>query len=78
LPDSDQLRLLSGVHDASKSPSPWLERDRKLQTMAHADPLTGCRTGLDADAAGARARQRAGRDRTSVGILFLDLDRFKR
>jgi len=75
---SDQLRLLSGVHDRLEVAFSWLERDRKLQTMAHADPLTGLPNRASMLTLLARELASAQRDRTSVGILFLDLDRFKR
>jgi diguanylate cyclase (GGDEF)-like protein len=74
----DQLTLLAGVHDRLEVALSWLERDRQLQMMAHADPLTGLPnraamlTLLNQELATAQ------RDGASVGVLFLDLDRFKR
>ncbi|HEX4584169.1 MAG TPA: EAL domain-containing protein [Burkholderiaceae bacterium] len=75
---SDQLSLLSGVHDRLEVALSWLHRDRKLQTMAHADPLTGLPNRASMLTLLARELGNAQRDRTGVAILFLDLDRFKR
>jgi diguanylate cyclase (GGDEF)-like protein len=75
---SDQQTLLTGVHDRLEVALAWLERDRRLQTMAHADPLTGLPNRASMLTLLAQELAKAQRDRTSVGILFLDLDRFKR
>jgi diguanylate cyclase (GGDEF)-like protein len=75
---SDQRRLLSGVHDRLEVALSWLERDRKLKTMAHADALTGLPNRASMLTLLAQELSNAQRDHTSVGILFLDLDRFKR
>jgi diguanylate cyclase (GGDEF)-like protein len=74
----DQSRLLSGVNDRLEVAFSSLERDRKLQTMAHADPLTGLPNRASMLALLAQELASAQRDRTRVGILFMDLDRFKR
>jgi len=75
---ADQTRLLSGVNDRLEVAFSSLERDRKLQTMAHADPLTGLPNRASMLALLARELASAQRDGTSLGILFVDLDRFKR
>jgi diguanylate cyclase len=74
----DQMALLSGVNDRLEVAFASLERDRKLHTMAHADPLTGLPNRASMLTLLAQELSNAQRDRTSVGILFLDLDRFKR
>ena len=74
----DQLALLSGVNDRLEVAFASLERDRKLHTMAHADPLTGLPNRASMLTLLAQELSNAQRDHTSVGILFLDLDRFKR
>jgi len=74
----DQLTLLSGVDDRLEVAFSTLERDHKLQTMAHADALTGLPNRSSMLTLLAQGLSAAHRDRTSVGILFLDLDRFKR
>jgi len=74
----DQLALLSGVNDRLEVAFASLERDRKLHTMAHADPLTGLPNRASMLTLLAQELSNAQRDKTSVGILFLDLDRFKR
>ena len=75
---ADQLTLLSGVHERLEVALSSSERDRKLQTMAHADPLTGLPNRASMLTLLAQELANAQRDGTSVGILFLDLDRFKR
>jgi diguanylate cyclase (GGDEF)-like protein len=75
---TDQLTLLSGVHERLEVALSSFERDRKLQTMAHADPLTGLPNRASMLTLLAQELANAQRDGTSVGILFLDLDRFKR
>jgi diguanylate cyclase (GGDEF)-like protein len=75
---SDQLTMLSGVHDRLEVAFSWLERDRRLQTMAHADPLTGLPNRAAMLTLLAQELANAQRNRTSAAILFLDLDRFKR
>jgi diguanylate cyclase (GGDEF)-like protein len=75
---TDQLALLSGVHERMEVALSSLERDRKLQTMAHMDPLTGLPNRASMLVLLAQELTNAQRDGTSVGILFLDLDRFKR
>jgi diguanylate cyclase (GGDEF)-like protein len=74
----DQLSLLSGVDGRLEVAFSALERDRKLNTMAHADALTGLPNRASMLALLAQELSSAQRDHTSVGILFLDLDRFKR
>ncbi len=74
----DQLSLLSGVNDRLEVAFASMERDRQLHTMAHADPLTGLPNRASMLALLAQELTNAQRDHTSVGILFLDLDRFKR
>src|SRR5438132_4246580 len=75
---ADQLTLLPGVHERLEVALSSFERDRKLQTMAHADPLTGLPNRASMLTLLAQELANAQRDGTSVGILFLDLDRFKR
>jgi diguanylate cyclase (GGDEF)-like protein len=74
----DQLTLLSGVNDRLEVAFSSLERDRKLHTMAHADALTGLPNRASMLTLLAQELSNAQRDHTRVGILFLDLDRFKR
>ena len=74
----DQLKLLSGVDDRLELAFSSLDRDRKLQTMAHGDPLTGLPNRASMLTLLAQELSNAQRDQTSLGILFLDLDRFKR
>jgi diguanylate cyclase (GGDEF)-like protein len=75
---ADQMKLLTGVDDRLEVAFSSLERDRKLQTMAHADPLTGLPNRASMLALLAQELANAQRDQTSLGILFVDLDRFKR
>jgi diguanylate cyclase (GGDEF)-like protein len=75
---ADKLTLLSGVHERLEVALSSFERDRKLQTMAHADPLTGLPNRASMLTLLAQELANAQRNGTSVGILFLDLDRFKR
>ena len=75
---ADQLTLLSGVHERMEVALSSLERDRKLQTMAHMDPLTGLPNRASMLVLLAQELTNAQRNDASVGILFLDLDRFKR
>jgi diguanylate cyclase (GGDEF)-like protein len=72
------MKLLTGVDDRLEVAFSSLERDRKLQTMAHADPLTGLPNRASMLALLAQELANAQRDQTSLGILFVDLDRFKR
>jgi diguanylate cyclase (GGDEF)-like protein len=74
----DQRTLLWGVNDRLEVAFSSLERDRKLHTMAHADALTGLPNRASMLTLLAQELSNAKRDHTSVGILFLDLDRFKR
>jgi diguanylate cyclase (GGDEF)-like protein len=74
----DQLSLLAGVHDRLEVAFASLERDRKLQTMAHTDALTGLPNRASMVTLLAQELARAQRDRGRVGILFMDLDHFKR
>jgi diguanylate cyclase (GGDEF)-like protein len=74
----EQRDLLSGVDDRLEVAFSSLERDRKLQTMAHADPLTGLPNRASMVTLLAQELANAKRDQTSLGVLFLDLDRFKR
>ncbi|HEX4599221.1 MAG TPA: EAL domain-containing protein, partial [Burkholderiaceae bacterium] len=75
---ADQLTLLSGIHDRLEVALSSHERDRELQVMAHADPLTGLPNRASMLTLLSQELANARRDGTSVGILFLDLDRFKR
>jgi diguanylate cyclase (GGDEF)-like protein len=75
---ADQLTLLSGVQERMEVALSSLERDRKLQTMAHMDALTGLPNRASMTVLLSQELTTAQRDGTSVGILFLDLDRFKR
>jgi diguanylate cyclase (GGDEF)-like protein len=75
---ADQLTLLSGVYDRLEVALSSLERDRELHAMAHADPLTGLPNRASMLTLLSQELAKAHRDGTSVGILFLDLDRFKR
>jgi diguanylate cyclase (GGDEF)-like protein len=75
---ADQLTLLSGVQERMEVALSSLERDHKLQTMAHMDPLTGLPNRASMAVLLSQELINAQRDGASVGILFLDLDRFKR
>ncbi len=74
----EQLNLLSGVDDRLEVAFSSLDRDRRLQTMAHADPLTGLPNRASMMTLLAQELANAKRDETNMGVLFLDLDRFKR
>jgi diguanylate cyclase (GGDEF)-like protein len=74
----DQLALLSGVNDRLEVAFASIERDRKLHTMAHADPLTGLPNRHAMLGVLAHELDGARREGKLAGILFLDLDRFKR
>jgi diguanylate cyclase (GGDEF)-like protein len=72
-----QLALLSGVAGRLEAAFATVERDRRLHTLAHVDALTGLPnrpallTLLTQHLAQANCNHRC------VGVLFLDLDRFK-
>jgi len=74
----DQLALLSGVNNRLEVAFASIERDRKLHTMAHADALTGLPNRHALLGVLAQELDGARRDGKLAGILFLDLDRFKR
>jgi len=73
----NQLDLLSGVTDRLEVAFSTVERDHKLHTMAHVDALTGLPNRTSLLALLAQELAHAARSKTCVGVLFLDLDRFK-
>jgi diguanylate cyclase (GGDEF)-like protein len=74
---SDQQGLLSGVTDRLVVAFSTVERDRKLHTMAHVDALTGLPNRASMLALLTQELAHAHRSKLNVGVLFLDLDRFK-
>jgi diguanylate cyclase (GGDEF)-like protein len=72
-----QLTLLSGVADRLEVAFATVERDRKLHTMAHVDALTGLPNRTALLTLLSQELAHAHRNHSCVGVLFLDLDRFK-
>ncbi|HEX4583943.1 MAG TPA: EAL domain-containing protein [Burkholderiaceae bacterium] len=72
-----QLASLLAVADRLEVVFATVERDRKLHTMAHVDALTGLPNRSALLTLLSQELARAHRNRSCVGVLFLDLDRFK-
>ncbi|HUN94589.1 MAG TPA: EAL domain-containing protein [Burkholderiaceae bacterium] len=74
---TEQHALLAGVTDRLVVAFSTVERDRKLHTMAHVDALTGLPNRASMLTLLAQELSHAHRSKLNVGVLFLDLDRFK-
>ena len=72
-----QVALVKGVADRLDVAFATVERDRKLHTMAHVDALTGLPNRTALLTLLTQALAQAHRHGSCVGLLFLDLDRFK-
>jgi len=72
-----QLALLAGVAGRLEVAFSTVERDRKLHALAHVDALTGLPNRPALVTLLTQHLAHAHRHRCYVGVLFLDLDRFK-
>ncbi len=72
--DGRLLGALAGFQDVTEA----RERARELTELALHDPLTGCANRVLLSDRVALAADFAGREETSVGLLVIDLDDFKR
>ena len=68
----------ANVHDrASQLTQDLQQSEQRFRHLAHHDPLTGLPNRTLLQDQGARALGRARRNKNHIGILFIDLDRFK-
>ncbi len=68
----------ANVHGrASQLTQDLLQSEERFRHLAHHDPLTGLPNRVLLQDQGARALARARRNKNHIGILFIDLDRFK-
>ena len=77
-PDTRMMGLM--VRDVSvrkKAESQLLARQKHLDQLAHHDQLTGLPNRVFLQAHLPKAIERATEEKTLLGVLFLDLDRFK-
>jgi diguanylate cyclase (GGDEF)-like protein len=71
------LSIVRDVTEAKNAAIELVEKQRRLDHLAHHDPLTGLPNRLLFHDRFQQAISRAKRQRTAVTLLFLDLDRFK-
>lgn len=77
VPDVQADGRVAGVYVLTTDITPMKDAERRLVEQARSDPLTGLPNRRQFNEALDHALARARRDDTAVGLLFLDIDRFK-
>ena len=77
LPDIDGDGKVLGIYTLSTDVSALKAYERKLQSLARFDTLTGLPNRLQFNEKMAEALDRAARSKSALALMFLDLDRFK-
>ncbi len=72
-----QLKMLNGVANRLIAGFSGAERDQKLHSLAYVDPLTGLPNRVAMQSLLSKELEKASSTKTTMAILFIDLDRFK-
>jgi len=72
-----QLKMLNGVANRLIAGFSGAERDQKLHSLAYVDPLTGLPNRVAMQSLLSKELDKASSSKTTMAILFIDLDRFK-
>ena len=72
-----QVKMLGGVANRLIAGFSGAERDQKLHSLAYVDPLTGLPNRVAMQSLLSRELTKAKGGKTTMAILFIDLDRFK-